>query len=225
MVNEVSFKESDIQNLIKQNSLNDFRDRNSALIVAASFFGLTSLELSLLSLNNLMDKNGNWLSEWILPPECSWNGESRTLYIPSHINSILDNYVRWLSLKKVGMGKTLFFRGHDPDMNFFVNDNLKKFALTKRLTLLKNNKPSYQPRTMDDKLKSFIENAGIIGATPSAFRNYWINIMYSNGCGIDDLMSVSGYKSKKALTEKIRANEINVRCVFDKICLNFDFNN
>lgn len=221
---EKRFTDSDIQELITNNSVGDFKERNTALIIGASYWGLTRIELSQLPLGCLMTETGKWHSCWTLPNEFALNGEARELYIADHIIPVLDAYLSWLTANNVGLSNISSYRGHDQDMKFFVNDNLEKFALTKRSKKLKNDKTSYQPRSMDDKLKSFIANSTVQGATPSTFRDSWLRSMYVNGCKIKDLMDVSGYKTKSTIVDKIKAEELELKVVFSKVFSRMNLN-
>jgi hypothetical protein len=214
---EKRFTDNEIQELITNNAIGDFRARNTALIIGASYWGLTRVELSNLPLSCLMSETGQWYSVWRLPKDFSFNGEDRELYTADHIIPVLDAYIGWLSANNVGLSSLPTYRGHVDDMKFFVNDNLEKFALTKRTKKLANDKTSYQPRSMDDKLKSFIERTSIQGASPSTFRDSWLRMLHVNGCKIKDLMDVSGYKTKSTIVDKIKAEELELEKVFNKI--------
>jgi integrase len=214
---EKRFTDSDIQALITNNAIGNFKARNAALIIGASYWGLTRIELSQLPLSCLMTETGKWYSCWALPKEFALNGEARELYTADHIVPVLDAYLDWLTLKEIELSSLATYRGHNDDMKFFVNDNLKPFALTKRTKKLADNKTSYQPRSMDDKLKSLIANANIQGATPSTFRDSWLRAMYSNGCKVRDLMDISGYKTKSTIVDKIKPEELELEKVFNKV--------
>jgi len=220
---EKTFTNSDIQELITNNATGDFKKRNTALIVGASYFGLTRIELSLLPLSALMTESGKWYSTWTLPSECSFNGEPRELYTADHIIPVLDAYLSWLSAKKIGLSNLSTYRNHNPEMKFYVNDKLEEFALTKRSKKLVNNRVSYQARTMDDKLKSFLLKTSIQGATPSTFRDSWLRELYLGGCKIKDLMDVSGYKTQSTIVDKIKPKEIELEKVFNKIYSRISF--
>jgi hypothetical protein len=56
---------------------------------------------------------------------------------------------------------------------------------------------------MQAKLKSFITNAGIEGATAATFRDSWVKAMYEAGAHHKDLMRVSGIKQKETIDRKI----------------------
>lgn len=214
---EKRFTDSDIQELITNNSVGAFKERNTALLIGASYWGLTRIELSLLPLSCLMSETGKWYSCWTLPEEFALNGEARELYTADHIVPVLDAYLDWLTNHKVSLSNLSTYRGHDQEMKFFVNDNLSRFALTKRTKKLADNKTSYQPRSMDDKLKSLIANTSIQGATPSTFRDSWLRAMYTNGCKVKDLMDISGYKTKSTIVDKIKPEELELEKVFNKV--------
>lgn len=214
---EKVFSEHDIQELIDANAEPKYGPRNTALIIAASYWGLTRIEMCELPLKAIMSKSGEWYRRWVLPGEVSYTGEPRELCTGEHIVEALDNYVEWLKQHEVGGTNIQAYRGLDPDMAFLVNDKLGPYKLTKRSKKLPSGKVSYQPRSLDDKLKSLIANTSIKGATVTTFRDSWVKMMYDNGCGYNELKAVSGIKSKVTLELKIRPQERELQKVFDSV--------
>jgi integrase len=211
------FDDSDLQELINNNAVPRFKERNKALILGASYWGLTRVELCLLTLGCLMSESGKWYRKWVLPAEFSYNNEARELHTAEHVLPVLDNYVEWLKSNDVGESNISTYRKLDPEMKIFVNDKMEKFALTKRTARTPKGAVSYQPRSMDDKLKGFIANTSIKGATPSTFRDSWVKQMYENGCKYNELKAISGYKTKSTLDAKIRPQEQDLEQVFNAV--------
>lgn len=218
------FNNADIQELIDNNSKGDFRLRNSALIIAASYWGLTRTEICLMPLDALMCSTGEFYSEWYVPPEIAFNGKARVLYTSDSVAELLDRYVDWLVERKVCKSNLYTFRQLQPDMKFFVNDNLAPFALTKSSKRLVDGGVSYKTRTLDDKLKGFITNTSIQGATVSTFRDSWVKNMYDNGCRHRDLQDISGFVRKSTIDAKIRPFESELQGVFNKVFSRISFN-
>ena len=94
-----------------------------------------------------------------------------------------------------------------------MNDRGEPFKLSPR----KKGSTDYQPRTMNSKLKSFIEKAGIEGATVATFRDSWIKAMFDHGCHHKDLMRVSGIKQKETIDRKTRPAIQDLAKVFKDI--------
>jgi len=210
---EQLFSEHDIQNLINKNFAPPFGQRNAALIIGAAYWGLTPSELSLLSLESVMDKNGDFFKVWVLPDYVSYTGEARELQTADHILPILDSYMSWRADKKLHTSNISWYRDSDPKSPFFLNDNGGEFALSLR----KKGTHNYQARSMIDKLKTYIKNAGISGATPSTFRDSWVKTMYDNGCQYNELKLISGIKSKETLDRKIRPQQRELEVVFQDV--------
>lgn len=214
---EVTFSQDDIQTIIDANNSPQFGPRNKALIICASYWGLDRKEICQLPLNALMSESGSWYKRWVLPEEFSFHGEARELCTADHVIPALDVYVDWLKSKEVGGSNLHTYRQLDGEMKFIVNDNYKPFALTKRKKPLNDGAVSYQTRALDDKLKGFILNAGIQGARVSTFRDSWVKMMYDNGCGYNELKSVSGIKTKSTLDAKIRPLERELQQIFNSV--------
>lgn len=214
---EKFFNQDELQQLISNNAVGEFKERNSALIAGASYWGLTRLELCDLPLKLLMTKSGKWLDKWTLPAEFSFNGQERTLYTANKIKPVLDAYLEWLITNEVALTNQSIYRGYDGESEFFINDNLMPFKKTERKQRLKDGKISYQPRSLDDKLISFIERTNIQGATPTTFRDSWIRMMYLSGCKTRDLLAISGYKNAASITDKIKRDELELDAVFNNV--------
>tara|TARA_B110000211_G_scaffold162671_2_gene183835 strand:+ start:10361 stop:11029 length:669 start_codon:yes stop_codon:yes gene_type:complete len=214
---EVLFSEKDIQKLIDTNNTPKFGPRNTALIFGLSYWGLERKEVCQLPLSAVMSESGQWYKSWFIPAEYSYNGEERELHTADHVVPVLDEYIGWLKQKGVGTSNLHTYRKLNPEMKLFVNDRLTPFELTERSTKKKDGSVSYQTRSLDDKLKSFIKNSGIEGATVGTFRDSWIKMMYEAGCGYNDLKAVSGIKTKSTLDAKIRPLERELEKVFNSV--------
>jgi hypothetical protein len=214
---EKFFSENELQQLITNNADGEYGARNTALIIGASYWGLTRLELCELPLKCLMTKSGKWHDKWTLQAELSFNGQERTLYTAECIKPVLDAYIEWLIKNEVSLTNQNIYRGFDGESEFFVNDNLQKFKKTERKQRLKGGKISYQPRSLDDKLISFLERTNIQGATPTTYRDSWIRSMFLNGCKTRDLLAISGYKNLSSIADKIKRDEHQLERVFNDV--------
>jgi hypothetical protein len=214
---EKQFTSEDIQELIDNNKEGKYGPRNTALIFALSYWGLERKEISLLSLGSVMDDSGQWYRLWPIPPEYSHNGEGRELMTADHVIPALDAYSDWLIANNVGRTNLHTYRGFDPDMKLFVNDKFEPFALTPRNKPNADGSVSYQTRTLDDKIKSFIAATSIEGATLSTFRDSWLKSMYEAGCQYNELMDVSGIKRKETIDAKIRPYDKELEGIFNKV--------
>lgn len=207
------FSESDVQRLIDMNAVPPFARRNSCLIIAAVYWGLTPSELSLLRLEDVMDQSGDFFRIWTLPASTAYNGDARELHTDNHVLPFFEQYIEWRVSEGLYASNQSWYRGSDPKSHFFLNDRGEPFKLSPR----KKGSTDYQPRAMNAKLKSFVSNAGIEGATVSTFRDSWIKTMYDHGCSYKDLMFVSGYKQRETIDRKIRPAVQDLEKVFRDI--------
>ena len=214
---EVIFTEDDIQHLIEANAQPKFAPRNKALIFALCYWGLDRKEVCQLPLSSVMSESGEWYSIWHIPKELAFNGEARELRTADHVLPLLDEYIEWL--KECGLGKSNLhtYRGLNPAMKLFVNDKLEPFKLTPRGKAKKDGSVSFQTRSLDDKLKSFLDNSRLRGATLSTFRDSWVKMMYDYGCGYNDLKDISGIKTKATLDAKIKPVEREIEKGFNSV--------
>jgi integrase len=207
------FNESDVQRLINMNAVPPFGRRNSCLIIAAVYWGLTPSELSLLRLEDVMDQSGEFFRIWTLPSSTAYNGDERELHTDEHVLPFFEQYMEWRASERLYASNQSWYRGSDPKSHLFLNDRGEPF----KLSLRKKGSTEYQPRVMNSKLKSFIEKAGIEGATVATFRDSWIKAMYDHGCHHKDLMRVSGIKQKETIDRKTRPAIQDLEKVFKDI--------
>ncbi|MFT5723867.1 MAG: hypothetical protein ACI9JN_000984 [Bacteroidia bacterium] len=214
---EKIFSEDDIQHLINANSQPKYAVRNKALIFGVSYWGLERKEVCLLPLSAVMSESGQWHKIWYIPKEFSYNGEARELRTSDHVLPVFDAYVDWLKSHGVGKSNLHTYRQLNPDMKLFVNDNMQHFALTARSKLRTDGSVSFQTRSLDDKLKGFLANSRIQGATVSRFRDSWVKMMFDNGARYNDLKDISGIKTKATLDAKIKPVERELEKVFSSV--------
>ena len=213
MATERLFTESDIQHLLDNNAAPPFGRRNAALIMGAVYWGLTSYELSVLSVKDVLAEDGEFLRIWVLPGHFAYNDAPRECHTEDHVLPFFEGYVEWRVAKGVGVSNLSAYRRSDPESKFFLNDRGEPYKLSPR----KAGTGEYQPRSMNEQLKRMIKKAGLHGATPSSFRDSFVRGLYENGCGWKDLMSATGIKQKRTLERKVRPQEAELAKVFNTL--------
>lgn len=198
------FDEADVSELLEQNSAPPLGARNAALIMAGVYWGLTPLELSLLSVEDVIAPKGDLYRIWVLPAHAAYNGEERVIHTEDHVLPYFEQYVDLRLSKEWEVSTNLYsHRRLNPNSKFFLNDQGKPYKATER-----RSKPgSYQPRSMNEQLKRMIGRTSLYGATPASFRDSFIKEMYESGCNWSELMKVSGIKQKRTLESKVRPHE------------------
>lgn len=203
----------DVQELINQNGAPPNGVRDGALLIGALNWGLTMSEMSLLSLEDVMDKHGEFYRIWTLPESVAYNGVARELHTEDHLLAFLEPYMNWWITHDFQHCNLSWFRHRDPKSPFFLNDSGEGYAMSLRA----KGSSDYQPRSMNAKFKKMISKTRLQGVTPSTFRDSWIKAMYDAGCGYSDLQAVSGIKSKATLDKKVRPSEQELEAVFKSI--------
>jgi len=207
------FNERDVQRLIDMNAAPPFGKRDSAVIMAALYWGLTPSELSLIRLEDIMDQSGDFFRIWTLPLSVAYNGEARELHTEDHVLPFFEQYIDWRVSKGLYLSNQSWYRGSDPKSQFLLNDKGEPYKLSPR----KKGSTDYQARAMSAKLKTYIEKTGIEGATVATFRDSWVKAMYDSGCHHKDLMLVSGIKQKETIDKKTRPAIQELEQVFKHI--------
>lgn len=209
MAVERIFDEADISHLIEQNSAPPYGIRNAALIVAGVYWGLTPIELSLLSVEDVIAPSGEFYRAWVLPKHASFNGESREIYTEDHVLPFFEGYADFRLSNDWDLTNRNFHRGLNPNSKFFLNDKGESFKLTER-----SHKPgTFQPRAMTEHIKKMLSKTSLFGATPASLRDSYIKGMYENGLGWTELKKVSGIKQKRTLEKKVRPRERELETV------------
>ena len=122
MATERLFTESDIQQLLDNNAAPPFGRRNAALIMGAVYWGLTSYEMSMLSVKSVLGEAGEFLRIWVLPGHIALNGTPRECHTEDHVLPFFDGYVEWRLAKGLGVSNMSAYRGTSPESKFFLND-------------------------------------------------------------------------------------------------------
>lgn len=204
MAVERIFDETDVQELLDQNSAPPYGARNVALILGGVYWGLTPLELCLVATEDVIAPNGEFYKVWVLPDHASFNGEAREIRTTDHVLPFFECYVQ-MRLKN-GWGVSTNLHSHSglsPASMFFLNDKGEQYKPTER----KDKPGSYQPRSMIEQLKRMIGRTSLYGATPASLRDSFVKGMYEGGAGWSDLMLVTGIKQKRTLEKKVRPHE------------------
>lgn len=210
MAAERIFDEVDVQELLEQNAAPPFGARNAALILGGVYWGLTPLELCLVSTEDVLAPNGEFYRVWVLPKHASFNGAAREVHTADHVLPFFERYVDLRKGQNWALSLNLHtHRGLSPSSRFFLNDRGEPYKPTER----KNKPGSYQPRAMLEQLKRMIDRTGLYGATPASYRDSFIKGMFDNGAGWSDLMKVTGIKQKRTLEKKVRPHERELEAV------------
>ncbi len=214
MAVERIFDEADIQELLEQNAIPPNGARNAALILGGCYWGLTPLELCLVSSEDVISPKGEFYRIWVLPEYASFNGEARQIHTEDHVLPFFEKYVEHRLSKEWGLSTNLHsHRGLKPDSKFFLNDQGERYKPTER----KDKPGAYQPRSMVEQLKRMIARTGIHGATPASYRDSYIKGLYEGGAGWKDLMKASGIKQKRTLEKKVRPHERQIEQVLKSL--------
>ncbi len=214
MAVERIFDDADVQELLNQNAAPPFGARNAALIMGGVYWGLTPLELCLVSTEDVVAPNGQLYKIWVLPEYSAYNGEPREIHTADHVLPFFEKYIE-LRLKK-GWGLTSNLHSHrglSPSSMFFLNDKGQPYRPTER----KDKAGSFQPRSMVEQLKRMIGRTSLYGATPSSYRDSFIKGMYEAGAGWSELMKASGIKQKRTLEKKVRPHERELEAVLGNL--------
>jgi len=215
MALERIFNVDDVNHLLEQNSALPLGYRNASLIMGGVYWGLTPLELSSITVEDVINTNGEFYRIWIIPAEWSFNGESREVHTEEHVLNFFEKYADFRVANNWKLSNLHSHRGLDPKSKFFLNDKGEDYALTARRPKKgETNKPaSYQPRSMSEQLKRMIARTALYGATPASFRDSFVKGMHDNGAGWSDLMKVTGIKQKRTLESKVRPHEREIKSV------------
>lgn len=219
MALERIFDVDDVNHLLEQNAAPPFGYRNAALIMGGVYWGLTPLELSSVSVENVVTPNGEFYKIWVLPAEFSFNNEARETHTEDHVLPFFEKYAEFRVKENWGLCNLHSHRGLDPKSKFFLNDKGAEYALTKRRPKLGEEvRPTqYQPRSMNEQLKRMIGRSSLHGATPASYRDSFVKGMHDNGAGWSDLMKVTGIKQKRTLEKKVRPHEREIKEVLKSL--------
>lgn len=214
MAAERIFDEADVQELIDQNAAPPLGARNAALILGGVYWGLTPLEMCLVSTEDVIAPNGEFYRVWVLPAHAAFNGEAREVRTADHVLPFFERYVKMRLESGFGVSLNLHsHKGLSPASMFFLNDKGGPYLPTER----KGTPGSYQPRSMVEQLKRMIGRTSLHGATPASFRDSFVKGMYEAGAGWSDLMKVSGIKQKRTLEKKVRPHERELEAVLGSL--------
>jgi len=184
--------------------------RNAALIMGAVYWGLTPYELSVLSVEDVVNQSGELYRIWVLPSHAAFNKIVRECHTEDHVLPFFENYIELRIEKKWGCSNISAYRGLGPQSKYFLNDRGEPYKLSRR----KVGTEEYQPRSMNEQLKRMIKKTNLYGATPSSFRDSFVRGLYENGCSWKDLMTITGIKQKRTLERKVRPQEAELEKVF-----------
>jgi len=207
------FTEKDIQDLLEKNAAPPHGRRNAALIMGATYWGLTPIELSLLSVKDVLSENGDFYAIWIVPEHIAVNGIARESRTGDHALIFFEGYLQYRIVNNLGLSNLSTYRTLDPESKFFLNNYGEPYKLTPR----KKGSGVYQPRSMTEQLKRMIGRTNLKGATPASFRDSFIRGCYDHGCQWNELKMISGIKHKRTIEKKIRPKEAELEVVFNKL--------
>lgn len=214
MAVERIFDDTDINHLIEQNSAPPYGIRNAALIVAGVYWGLTPLELSLLSVEDVIAPSGKFYRVWVLPEHASFNGENREIYTEDHVLPFFKGYVDFRVSNDWNLTSRDFHLGLNPKSMFFLNDKAEPYKITERL----HSPGTFQARSMTEHIKKMLGKTNLHGSTPASLRGSYIKGLYENGLGWTKLKKLSGIKQKRTLEKKVRPHERELGTVLKGLC-------
>lgn len=205
------FDLKDIDHLLEQNSMPPHGRRNAALIACGVGWGLTLLEMSKVRNVDVMSPCGELYRIWVLPAHIAFNGKPREIITKGIVFGLLDKYINIKKSRKLQESNTFDYRCLLDTGELFLNDNNEPYKIDKR----EGNKS--HARGIMSQFKKMIENTGINGATPSSFRESFINLMFEQGVSHGELMKATGIKQKKTIDKKLRQHERELTQALDSV--------
>lgn len=131
-------------------------------------------EWSLLSLEDVMDKHGEFYRIWTLPASIAYIGIARQLHTEDHLLEFLAPYMDWFVKHDFQRSNLHWFRHRNPKASFFLNDSGEGYAMSPRV----KGGSEFQPRSMNDKFRKMVAKTSLQDVTPTTYRDSWIKQMY-----------------------------------------------
>lgn len=175
--------------------------RDGALLRAALYWGFTAAELSLLQLKHVLDINGRWREQFVVPAGFAFNGLARTAWLRDvNMREHLD---RWLDTRREQgwdfHGKNRY-RGFDGNAPLFLNNQGKPFAMTPRSP----GSNDLLPSGMHRQLRELLDRAELHEYSPQVFRDTYIVRLWSKGLSRQQISQLTGIRKTETITRKIR---------------------
>ena len=207
MCNLFVIENKHISKLVKRYFSGKFGLRNAVAIYGMSVLGLTASELSLITIGDLVAKNGSVIKKWLLPKERAFNGVERIIYMTNEKHlEIIDDYLNWLielDLFKTNSGE---YRNLNPEAQLLVNDQYKPFGFTGRSSD-PNKKLILQPSGMNSFMKRLISRSELKDkVTYSSFRKSIIIRLKRAGVKNKEIMEYTGIRDYESI-RKITASD------------------
>lgn len=192
-----------LSELLSNSLVSSFPERDALLILLPSVLGLTRQEISGLKIKDIIKSNGELKGSLQVDVNYAYKGVARTIPVSSNMHGYFSQYVEWLKGAGLDVGDDEYYRGFDPDFIFIRNDLKEPYSLLVRSHSRAEGLSSYHTRALDDKYTALLQGTPYSTATPSVFRDSFILNAYREGVSINDLMSLTGIKSRAALKRKI----------------------
>lgn len=175
--------------------------RDAALLRAALYWGFTATELSLLQLKHVLDTNGNWREQFVVPAAFAFNGLARTAWLSDL--TMREHLDRWMDERRErcwDFNEKARYRGFEADAPLFLNNQGKAFAMTPRTP----GSTDLLPSGMHRQLRELLDRAGLIEHSPQVFRDTYIVRLWSKGLSRQQISQLTGIRKTETITRKIR---------------------
>jgi integrase len=192
-------------------SASDFPERDRAVLHAALYWGFTATELSLLPLQAVMHRNGDWQTRFKVPATFAFNGETRTAWLlDAGFIAILEDYIAFRHTQEWCPGKPDRYRGLAPREPLFLNNRGLAFSMTPRSP----GADDLLPTGMNRLLRELLDAAGLEEHSPLDFRDTTIVRLWDAGLTRQDIMTLTGIRRSETINRKIRDRIPPVEDVF-----------
>lgn len=175
--------------------------RDAALLRAALYWGFTATELSSLQLRHVLDMDGNWREQFVVPASFAFNGLARTAWLrDAQMRAHLD---RWLHERRElgwNFDDTSRYRGFPGEAPLFLNNQGKAFAMTPRTP----GSSDLLPSGMHRQLRELLDRAGLREHSPQVLRDTYIVRLWSKGLSRQQISQLTGIRKTETITRKIR---------------------
>lgn len=197
----MELSESEIESLYAAAETGGMPVRDAALLRAALYWGFTATELSLLQLKHVLDVDGNWREQFLVPAEFAFNGLARTAWLRDiRMREHLDYWLDERRERDWDVTSANRYRGFEGSAPLFLNNQGKPFAMTPRTP----GATDLLPSGMHRQLRELLDRAGLASHSPQVFRDTYIVRLWGKGLSRQQISQLTGIRKTETITRKIR---------------------
>lgn len=192
--------------------------KQKCAILSLSFSGLRVTELTLLTIEDVITKNGKLKTEIYLKAAITKGCKPRSIWFSKRTIDLLDDYIDYRIEKRLGIStKSKHYRGLNPKSKLILSSKGAAYCLKAKTKTMYDGstKIYYSNDTVEALIRSIYSRCGLFGASSHSGRRSLATALNRKGVELETISKILGHAEVQVTLEYIDISDKQLAKLFE----------